>query len=42
MFALVFMDICLNVLGLALISDTLTIVGFIASNNGVLIVDYDD
>jgi len=41
MFPFVFMEICLNVLVLvlALINDTLTIVDFIASNDGMLIVD---
>ena len=42
MFPFVFMVICLNVLVLALINDTLTIVDFIASNDGMLIVDYVD
>ena len=42
MFPFVLMEICLNVPVLALINDTLTIVDFIASNGGMLFVDYVD
>ena len=42
MFPFVFMEICANVLVLALINDTLTVVDFIASNDGMLIAEYVD